>query len=1371
MKHAQVKKHPKSLSSVADHFRGRFVVGYLAILSFALLAGIAPAADYTWNSSVAEGDFNSPSSWSQNENYPTSGDLSFFYNMTGSWTVNIPSSMSDDGSYTLVRNLKNGSRLVFDANGTTWRKVRTPDSDGFDWNDNKILKVESGGNMPLLEISANNDANDRYGFDFENGRLVYNVADTGNTLSFERGIFNLYEIDGAKPSHKSTMFYDNTTQFNKIVMKPGTTSYWGKVEFVCRSGSGSNAWRVEGGEHHVYNGLNIKVGYSQASTGIVEVVSGSLALEDGAGLFMSNLGYLRASGDGTLSAENATTFLAYNGNDSKGWLEVDGHGSFKGRNVTGNRAGSSEVFIDIDENGSFRLGDTLSLGSGNNSVAHLTAGGDSSVYVHFSVKLGEGSGSVVDISLSSNATMTVNREDLWRGGAGSRIALTMRDHAKYIRTGIYHPWEVGNSAQETAIVDLDMGGGTFSSVKEVNLRVAPGSSVRFAGTDCTMPALTASCVTASAPYRPDVSISAGTVTVSGAASFDALDATGGRLVTGTLTGGTGADILFNGMVVAPYAANSVLVGGIATAKVGATGLVIDPAGKTTYLDQEFADADSGVGRICINGDGVVKTRRTNEHATTELVRGTLGFDGLSGLVAFGKSLAFSGGTLDLTGTTGLVCDTLAVGEARGFVSFPISSNGEYPVITVSEGVDLSVVSKLKVANRMAGHSYSWKVADTESGTVCSIVCGDPLEINVQEGTETFSNLMDWGDSVSVNVAAGAAAVVSGQIEGDGTVVSKTGGGSFTVSGDNAISGVQWIAGGGLVSVTTGASLGEAVGVRLVDGTFEYAGTTPVRVEGPLEIAAASHKHPVVLKATGDIAFTSASATYGELVKTGSGTLTFDVGEGVWDLGVSVGNSDKLTGNGAIALPASGASPEGVDQGNLRGVSILDGTLEVKGLGADKSIIRTQNDGVLGANYASSVPATLRVIDARFNFGSGSHSPSFCNGLPSGAPAPVIALTNAYLYSDSCRIGSSSTDVSYPQLFMKDSTFFDHYNVTVGGNRTRPVIVADNSKLYSDAQVQWYVDGLSSATFSGKEAMFGSTRIDNENNYSGQILFRNSADLKGARVKFEDGARLVVSRGLFCLNDNGGTVMEPFVFDGGIFEVLEHSSGKEYYSLMAQTWTQGFQADAKGLTIRIDGSAVHDVSFPIRGTGKFTKDGTGTLKLIQSLYCNGGNNMNAKVESTELLVQNTGGLHVAEGKLILNGALVAGKPDVEISAGATLDLNGTSLAPTMLYGGGTVTNGTISATTLAYDAVALPTFSDVAFSGTLIVDFGKTADDPLDKTAAKTGIVVAHYTGDAPANLRVKAVNTGIPRVKADVSCVDGDIVVTAVQSGFSVIIR
>ena len=117
------------------------------------------------------------------------------------------------------------------------------------------------------------------------------------------------------------------------------------------------------------------------------------------------------------------------------------------------------------------------------------------------------------------------------------------------------------------------------------------------------------------------------------------------------------------------------------------------------------------------------------------------------------------------------------------------------------------------------------------------------------------------------------------------------------------------------------------------------------------------------------------------------------------------------------------------------------------------------------------------------------------------------------------------------------------------------------------------------------------------------------------------------------------------------------------------------------------------------------------------------------------------------------------------------VNETTLEGATIAGAGVVTNGTLSAATIAYDEDALPTFTDVTFDGTLTVDFDKTDEDPLDKTAAKAGIVVARYTGEAPANLRVKSVNTGIERVRTAVVCEGGDVIAKMTQSGFSVIIR
>ena len=80
-------------------------------------------------------------------------------------------------------------------------------------------------------------------------------------------------------------------------------------------------------------------------------------------------------------------------------------------------------------------------------------------------------------------------------------------------------------------------------------------------------------------------------------------------------------------------------------------------------------------------------------------------------------------------------------------------------------------------------------------------------------------------------------------------------------------------------------------------------------------------------------------------------------------------------------------------------------------------------------------------------------------------------------------------------------------------------------------------------------------------------------------------------------------------------------------------------------------------------------------------------------------------------------------------------------------------------------------SGVAFKGALIVDFGRTEDNPLDIDEASAGISIARYTGEAPVNLRVKTINTGIQRARAAVDFVDGVIVMKVDQTGFLMIVR
>lgn len=188
-----------------------------------------------------------------------------------------------------------------------------------------------------------------------------------------------------------------------------------------------------------------------------------------------------------------------------------------------------------------------------------------------------------------------------------------------------------------------------------------------------------------------------------------------------------------------------------------------------------------------------------------------------------------------------------------------------------------------------------------------------------------------------------------------------------------------------------------------------------------------------------------------------------------------------------------------------------------------------------------------------------------------------------------------------------------------------------------------------------------------------------------------------------------------------------------------------------------------ITFPIRGTGNVVKTGAGTLYLTESY--------NLDTASTEKLLRGTGTTVVSNGTLVVDGSLVNGAKSFEVAEGATLDLNETTLASATISGAGVVTNGTLSAATIAYDADAALTFEDVAFNGALMVDFGCTAENPFDRDAGRAGITVAHYTGEALVIAKVVPANTGIVRAKAKVVCNEGDIVVTVVQSGLLVYIR
>ena len=521
-------------------------------------------------------------------------------------------------------------------------------------------------------------------------------------------------------------------------------------------------------------------------------------------------------------------------------------------------------------------------------------------------------------------------------------------------------------------------------------------------------------------------------------------------------------------------------------------------------------------------------------------------------------------------------------------------------------------------------------------------------------------------------------------------------------------------------------------------------------EGGLTIAASAKKQLAILNNVGDMTFKNVQYVQGGFIKTGVGTLTFDLPEGTYTMGSNAAD-EQLFNTGTVNLPANGNSPTTLT--GLAGVTILEGTMKVVGAGRDKTTLQTLNHPILGSDYRAQKAPVLWVEDARFNFGSGSRSGALGLDLRAGDPTPAIALTNAMFWADNATFGRYSfSGNEHVVITMKDSEFFGHYGAQIGSGTVGVTIDADNSQMHSNGMVGWNIQAKTlDADFHGAEAELGSFDTSTVNNNSaGRFLVYNQVT---GLLRFRDGATWKTTRGV---NMNNSTL--DVVFDGGCFEISPHTVETNLTSSWNAVADTGFTTTGAGMEIAVCEGSTHSFNFPIKGTGGVVKTGVGTFELVA-----------ARAEG-EKLVQYTGGTTVSNGTLVVDGSVVDGSKNFSVATGATLDLNASTLSGATLSGAGTIANGTLSGATLAYDADDKLTFDGIGFSGRVTVDFGCTDASPLDRREAVNGIVVAHYTGAAPA-ITVTTANTGIPNARGSVACDNGDIVVKVTRSGFIVVIR
>ena len=889
-------------------------------------------------------------------------------------------------------------------------------------------------------------------------------------------------------------------------------------------------------------------------------------------------------------------------------------------------------------------------------------------------------------------------------------------------------------------------------------------------------------------------------------------------------GGAWATALFDGGTIEPWANGNTTIYTMPELRLGANGLTFDTlAYDNISIDAKFQNEGEGTddeaeGLFVKTGTGTLKANmlETNGlyvdrdirsyHSRTRIDQGKLILTKAAD-VAFGKNITVKGGaTLSLEGTAAtLTVDTITLGDGHGFAVLKLdagdtvvveaangvtancgaidvpwkSTDGNHAVFTCKQSVQVGELDKIAVHDGDATKDYAWTTeVDNDTGyTICSVTVAPKGTLTktityssgavttngtgkvsgiIAEETGTQSGELVLSSTASVSVDADQTMTLNGPLVGTGVELKKTGSGKLVVDGSNPDFYGSFASGGGAFEVLSAAGFGaNPVNFPLVlgGGTLRYTGSGEVVFDAALRIAAGAKKQQVILDNEGDMTFKSTEYVQGGFVKTGVGTLTFALPAGKFALGSGDSSEDIGANAGQVSLPANGDSPTSND--GLYGVTVLEGMLKVVGEGRDVTTLETRNRALLGGGYPAETAAKLVVENARVNWGAGSRTATFCHDVPADRPSPEICLTNAMLWSDSPMLGYYAYgNNAMVKLSMKDSEYYGHYNSRVGSGTVGVMVDADNSQMHSDGQVGWAINAKTiQADFHGADAEFGSfdkTQTADNSNGGRFVAAGNTTGL----IQLREGARMKTTRGIVFNNSEIAVV-----FDGGIFEIVPHNTLLNTTS----TWTNvqgGFTTQGSGLTVDICEGSTHALNFPVKGTGKVVKTGEGTFELVS-----------ARAEGEKLL-QYTGGTVVSNGTFVIDGSLVAdGAKSFEVAEGAILDLNETTLEGATIAGAGVVTNGTLSAATIAYGEDALPTFTDVTFDGTLTVDFDKTDEDTLDKTAAKAGIVVARYTGEAPANLRVKSVNTGIERVRTAVVCEGGDVIAKMTQSGFSVVIR
>ena len=712
-------------------------------------------------------------------------------------------------------------------------------------------------------------------------------------------------------------------------------------------------------------------------------------------------------------------------------------------------------------------------------------------------------------------------------------------------------------------------------------------------------------------------------------------------------------------------------------------------------------------------------------------------------------------------------------KTSNWADAPAHVPGENDTAVFPDGAMSTVVS---LGRRSVGQLAFTGVADY---TLSGELLRDTFAIMAAGGEVTIDVPMQPNATLTVTNDAGAL-TLAGDIVAPAGTLTKGGKGELVLAGTNVGYVVKTVLGGGRLTGTSAAAFGpadasaDAIAVAMEAGAgnvLSFDNAEPLTLRRGVTVTGNA---PVAIDVRdADVEFAEPlTLADGGFVKTGPGRLTLNYPAGTFSLSRKQGDcGGNKSPSGDVTFGDDGNTPAWT---GLAGMSILDGTLYVKGQGATKTTIDQKQWGYVGGgNWKPEGNPRLVFDSVTANVGGsgfwwwlGWNVPERDDG---GRTTVSLALVNgAAVEGDTLHLGYDSGCHADIWIAITNSTMKASYGYWM------PRLA---------------VDGVTHVRLSGSTAKMESTTTNQAGDagfgIGGAVDFvaENGATMtmatgasNGTQLKIGSGAKGTVKFGKDAVltgcgfRSNSSTALAgalEFVFDGAKFNYYNGP----VLSCVAQQDQVSFTVAEGGLDLVAPSGRKPQLTFPFGGVGKLTKSGAGELMLGP---CIANHYNGTKPVTNDVPVVACAKFAITDGTVKCSAAdVISPNTAVEIADGYVLDLGGFSQTSGPVTGPGTVRNGTFTGK-VGYvpsaTAADVPTFENVTFGerGVLRVDFGVT-DDPATALPKDTPLVLFKLGADATPT-RIRGVNRG-RGIGTLFTTVDGTVYATAQDVGLMIFIR